>query len=311
VNFDAFFSRSTPKPAGQPWLGGIAQVDETAYRSFPAISASMLKNATAAEMWHDMTEPRADHFGTEAEAEKWTVGILVHWCVLEPWRFDDSSAHLVLSPTKGIATKAAQAIRAEDSRLLVSPELMTTAIACRRAIDAHDEIRSLLSHQKAQRELSLFRFDEIAECWFKARIDYCPAQANYLLDVKTTAFPLPQFPREAIKRGYHIQAAWYLDLWHRLTGEWRNRWQFVVVTKSAPFMARTFHFDNWQLSHPLYDSKSPLKEARELIAKRVAIFTTAAAETREQLRRGNTLSEGQIRQLWPAYEFEESTPILL
>lgn len=57
-----------------------------------------------------------------------------------------------------------------------------------------------------------------------------------LADLKTcrSASPRP-FSRQIFQCGYHIQAAWYLDLWNAATGEDRNEWRFVLSENTPPY----------------------------------------------------------------------------
>lgn len=299
-----YFDPELPLPAGEQWKPGVfLKLPEAEYRAFPGLNASLLKNPTAAEMWHDMTAPPEDKWETESTAAKWTVGTLVHWAVLEPWRYAEFDQHIILSPTKGLATDRARKVReAYPDKLVVSLEHIEMAAKCRKTLEMNDVVRLYLQPEGAQ-EVSLFAWDKTLEVWRKARFDFIPFESDYLLDVKTTAFPPPQFPKEARKLGYHLQAQWYLDAWEMLTGERRRWFRWVVVNKSEPFMSMVFEVENVPRNH-VARQRSPLGYADEIMGKRAAIWCTSAWEMIDRAKYTETFSESLIRACWPAYENE-------
>jgi hypothetical protein len=262
-----------------------------------------------------MTTANSDHFDTDSRAEAFTLGILLHAAVLEPWKFAEWDKHFVISETKGLATGKAKAQRRESGLLVITQDLLEKATECTHAVAMHSFAQELLSAPRAEKELSAFYFDQTSEgaggIWKKARYDFMPARgANFLADVKTTAAPLTKFSSEVTKFGYALQAAWYLDLWHQLTGERRELFYFIVVTKSAPFKCRIFSIQNFPESHSMYE-KSLLKGARAQIGHRVAAWITSANETRSHLERGLAMTPGVTRTMWPAYEFDDGGAIPL
>lgn len=314
-----YINEAQPLPGGSPTFPGenppgpkaglYFGTEDKQYFAFRGLNASLIKEPTPAEMWHTMNEPARDKYGSDSEAEKWTVGTLVHWAVLEPWRFRDMNSHCIISPTKGLATQRAQAVReAYPDQLVVAPEHIAQAARCRAAIESCPEACEFLAADGAN-EVTLVHWDKPTSFWYKGRFDRVPRSGNYLLDVKSTAFPLPQFPREIKKLGYHIQAAWYLDLWEAVTGERKERFIWVAVTKSEPYMCRLFDVYNWPVNHIMYRD-SPLKAAREIIDARRGPFITSVHETLAALRAGLDLDYGLTRSLWPGYEHIPVTPVI-
>lgn len=302
-----FFDKKQPLPEGEQLKPGVfLNLPDATYRAFRGLNSSLLKIPTAAEMWHDMTAPAESHWDTDDKCLKWTAGILLHWAVLEPWKFKEFDQHIVASPTKGLATVRAQAVReAYPDKLVVTPELVTLAHNCYKALELNPQVRHLMS-KPGGNEVSLFCWDEKADVWRKARFDRVPFDEDFLIDVKTTAFPLPQFPKEARKYGYHLQAKWYLDTWEMLTGE-RKRWfKWIVVNKSEPFMSMVWEVENLPRNH-VNRARSPLGIADEIMDSRLATWCTCAWDTVDALRHHTTLSHEQlshslVRRCWPAYE---------
>jgi PDDEXK-like domain of unknown function (DUF3799) len=292
-------------PPREPLAALVSGVPEAQYRAFSALNSSLLKEFTAADMWHIMNELPEDHYGTEAAAWKWTIGNIVHWAVLEQWKFAEFDKHTVMSPTIGLATKKAQDVRmAYPNRLVVTPEIVDLAHQCFLAIKMHPGAQHLLSEKDAERELSGFYYDPDFLVWKKIRIDYAPHKLNYLVDVKTTAKDLQLFEFECKKYGYHIQAAHYLDGWERITGVRKEIYYLIAVTKEPPFKCKIFDFQNFPFTHPLY-RQSPLARARDQLGTRQAIWLTAANETLYDLKQGLSLTPEMIRKNWPAHEQDQ------
>lgn len=87
----------------------------------------------------------------------------------------------------------------------------------------------LLFGKKAMRQVAIIWEDEIGLC--KAKLD-CYNPEYGIIDLKTTHKPLSGASKSIAAYGYHIQAAWYLRGWRKLTGQELDYW-FVWV-KSTP-----------------------------------------------------------------------------
>lgn len=311
TNLKPFFDREQPLPGGTLHAPGVyVDSPDDGYRAFRGLNSSVLKQPTAAEMWDEMTQPPLDKWGIESECEKWTTGILTHWAVLEPFRFRDLMAHCIVSPTKGLATDRCQALRVRyPDKLLVTPEHLTKAAQCREAIEANPDAVQVLSGKGAN-EVTVVAFDRDREYWRKGRFDRLPIGGNFILDVKTTVSSLSKWHfKDVIKYAYHVQAAWYLDLYEQATGHRMDKFVWVVVTKYTPFMSRVYYVDNWPPGHGAYND-SPLKAAREMIAAREASWVMGMHETIGALERGMELTPSLVRSTWPAYEQMGMTPVV-
>lgn len=320
-DFNPYFDVNTSLPVTAEMVKGYrCGLDEQVYRQFTGVNSSLLKSATCCEMLHDLTKPRTDDFSTASAAEKNTTGTILHWAVLEPWKFEDKHRdnHMMLCETDGLATKSAQKQRAENpGKLLVTGEYIEKAARCREAIEMHPHAMELLKLD-SRKEASGFVFDPRNMIWRKQRLDLFPVNANILCDVKTTAFPLYRFEDEGWTRGYYQQAAWYLDTHFLLTGEWREAFWWIVVTKEEPFMCDTFFMRNLKPSDPLYqDPKCKLRIARERLGLdmsarlgRLQMFCTAARETNQLRERGIKLTRPLMRQTWPGYEQTEPKELI-
>lgn len=311
-DFAPYFDAGAELP-GRRVAGYIGDLDFDAYKRFPAVNASLLKEPTQAEMLHRLTGGAArDDYATEARAYSLTLGSLVHFAVLEPHVFDEGWGNrFVESPTKGIATQAAQEVRAENpGKTVLTLDMLDSMRRCRDAIWLNPMIRETMS-PKGRCECSGLCWDDASGVWRKTRPDYLPDAGNYMVDVKTISAPIYRFADEAWKWGYYMQAAWYLDTHQLLTGQRLDLFYWVVVSTdlSVP-MARLIEFENLPADHALY-AESKLRIARERIGLddsgrigRLQMFVAAANETIEVARNVDAISERTARQIWPAYEQE-------
>lgn len=108
------------------------------------------------------------------------------------------------------------------------------------------EVASMMANAKTQVAL---RFDlpesltgvEGLTLPCKALLDIVPDRqgewGDSLADLKTTGKldDMRQLEKTIYERGYHVQAALYLDLYNALTGEGRTEWLLVFQLASAPF----------------------------------------------------------------------------
>lgn len=315
------FSGYISKP-GPEIPRGYTQMDETEYHAYPAVSSGLLKEATQAEMLWNRIKPPED----SDEKEALVLGTLTHAACLEPWKFapDKYRDYYAMSPTKGLATKAANEARldpANRGKLLVTEELLTTAWRIRReGIESNPSALLYLNSPDGMKEATGIVWDPSNSCRFKFRVDYLPMQGkaygNYLLDIKTTRKPLYGFFGEALSRGYFLQAALYLYLHELLTGHRPDYWRWLVVTNVEPYMSRMFYMANRRTSDPLYKD-STLQKARERLGLdasgkvgRITQFLNAVREHEVARTEGQDLNFRTLRNIWTGYEQEEMQEIL-
>lgn len=315
TDFTRYFNASHPLPAERGPKCYCYGLPMEQYRDFPGVNASLLSEITPAEMLHSLTTPEDDKM-TEAK----TVGVLLHWAVLEPWIFDHGHRHehMEMCVTKGVDTKAADAQRKEcPGKLLVTLELLELAYRCRDAIALHAEASAMLSRKDLAKEVSGFVFDGKNNVWRKVRYDLFPLNASWIGDVKTTRKHPSQFEKDVWEYSYHCQAAWYLDTHFQLTGEFREVFKWLVVNKEPPFMCKIFDFVNRKPSDPLYQ-KNKLQMARERLGlddsprlARLPLFISAAQQTIAHAEAGAQLTPALLRRVWEAYENEQEPAEIL
>jgi hypothetical protein len=131
--------------------------------------------------------------------------------------------------------------------------------------------------EAGQSEVTLIARDAENKVDVRCRLDFIPDCKPYLVDFKTAQSASERdFERNAFSHGYHIQAAFYLDVWNALAGadDKRTGFRFVVVEKSAPYAVNVFDA-----------SPEFLARGRDDYKRALALFARCVAEDN-----------------WPAYE---------
>lgn len=308
MNFAPFFDSSLALP-GTPLEGSrYRRIEDAPYRSFPGLNASLLKAPTAANAFHELTH-------TKEPSGSLALGTVLHAAVLEPWKLSPEQwqEHFVECPTVGLDTQKAKACQAENpGKTMITAKLLDTARECATALTWNDEAQRWLNPDGGRfLEASGLVFDRLRfGCWRKIRVDLLPRAANYMLDVKTTSRALGDFVGECWKFGYFLQAAWYLDTHKILTGVHLDYFIFIAITTEAPFLSRVFVVPNLKPGDPLY-SDSVLAKARALLGlddterlARVPVILNSMRETNAAVERGQELTPGMLRLLWPGFEHE-------
>ena len=218
------------------------------YHADPAISASRLKlvhDGSPAHLKRELDEPR------EVTWEM-IFGTLVHSVVLEPNAPLPSIAtfpetYVVpddVKPAKGGPSpgdtvpwnnrtnycKAWRAAKEAEGFIVCPRESLDEVFIAADVIKANRHVMRYLDG--SQQELSMF-WQTARGNRIKARMDFKPA-LPVLGDIKTTMDASPDgFRKQAFNLGYHLQAAWYTDLWN-LVGDSRiDRFVFIAYEKRA------------------------------------------------------------------------------
>ena len=161
------------------------------------------------------------------------LGTLIHAAILEPEiPIADIAA---ISPFTDFRTKAAQEWKADQRE-------MGKMIATEEDIRAASGCEQVFSEDYAQRfgggyKTEVAVFGLIGATQIKGMIDLVPDNLDVLVDLKTTARigSLFDISRTIISRGYHWQAALYLDLWNAATGENRTRFVICFIEVAEPY----------------------------------------------------------------------------
>lgn len=213
-------------------------VTEAEYHAFEAVSKSRL--------WKFAKNPRK-WLATKDKPFKPTLdmawGSLVDCLVLQP---DELGECFAISPYDDFRSKEAREWRDAETREIITDATLEAAREAAEVIEAHDIAADILFESATQ--LSCLAEAEMEGYAFKSkcRIDILPGgeYSDCIVDLKTTA-SLDWIGKTAADFGYHVQAAFYLDLYNaceqdRATNEGerpqlRSRWLHIWQEREAPY----------------------------------------------------------------------------
>jgi len=163
-------------------------------------------------------------------------GRLVHAIALTP----DDLGEFVKSPYDNFRTKEAQNWKAE------AIESGMTIVSDEDFDKAHKMAEEFLTGVVSPYATEVATYSQIGDVKLKGMIDLVPVHLNCLIDLKTTASidGIDGLTRTIISRGYHWQAALYLDLWNAATGENRNEFRFCFIETSSPHESAWVNLDD-------------------------------------------------------------------
>lgn len=195
------------------------------------------------------------------EKAAWDFGHVVHGRVLG---VGDPLHVLDANDWRKTATKdEADAARAAGKVPLLRKDY-DRAVACSDAILRHRLAGGVLTDPDGHSEVSIYWIDEETGIPCKARIDRVVVKnRHHLVDVKTmseNADPY-RFGRTAVKWGYHIQSALYLDGYCAATGTHPDdvSWWNVIAEVNAPHLVSVPELDGPSLDAGRYRYRQALR----------------------------------------------------
>jgi exodeoxyribonuclease VIII len=220
---------------------GLHELSMSEHRAVDAVTRSLL-----IEMSKSPAHARLAQTTPDAETDAMFLGTAIHAAVLEPHDFARSFVVMPAFPghhssNKHKAAKAEWLAEHPDKVSLKQAEYDACEHA-RDAVWAHPEARALLSGKGLNERSIIWRDDETG-LLCKARPDrlttWGPFDVPALVDLKSTRCAEPwAFGRDAGKRRYHRQAAWYVegaDTVAPLDGGYPRAFIIIAVEKEPPW----------------------------------------------------------------------------
>lgn len=201
--------------------------------------------------------------------EEFDIGNATHLLVLEPDIFKRKVAVIEGVDKKGNPSKGYMSQDAKDKRdaaraaglIPLLPEQMEQIEGMRASLAADPIAR--FAFRETEIERSMFWRDPDYGFWGKTRPDALPKNLTYLVDLKTTISADPKdFEKAVYNFGYAQQAAWYLDGVHQVMGVKPERFAFVVVSKTPPYLVTTC----WLRSDAIAWGRTLNRRARSIFA---------------------------------------------
>jgi|AntAceMinimDraft_11_1070367.scaffolds.fasta_scaffold01642_12 hypothetical protein len=214
-------------------IGINRNISELEYHAFPAISKSTLwKFAKNPAKWHKTREIPF----VQTDAMIW--GSLVDCLILQP---HELAKCFSVSPFSDFRTKDAQTWRKSQLNPVITSETLNEASKAAELVKGHHFAGALLDGADTQVScVGPLKSIGVGKC----RLDLVPQGefADTLVDLKTTN-SLDKMPSTIADFGYHVQAAWYLDLYNLCTSEKRDRWKLIFQESSAPYEIAVVELD--------------------------------------------------------------------
>lgn len=206
-------------------------ISSAEYHANDAIGSTLLKSIHNKSLYHAINQ----EFKSTPAME---LGTLVHQLVLEPESFKKENA---IGPEVRRNSKEWKAFEEEnEGKKLFKPSEIQEALGIVESLKKHPIASRVLTGGEA--EYSYFSQDPETGLLCKCRPDYFNGGA--LIDLKTTSdASFEGFSRQIGNLGYHIQAAFYLDVFNRAMGTTLNEFFFVAVETSAPYAVAVYKLD--------------------------------------------------------------------
>ncbi len=216
-------------------LGGPHDIEEDVYRQDPGINISLLKEMgrSPRKMLRSMQMQRKE---SPAQA----LGKAMHMAILEPEKF---LSNYITEPEgvnkrKKADREALEELRASGKEILSSEDFEACLLQAER-IRTSSFFAKMID---GQTETSWF--ENYHGRRIKGRLDVWLPEKRVIVDIKTTdSADERSFARDAIKYGYHVQAAFYSDLVSACIKEPVAGFAILAIEKTEDRDMRAFWLD--------------------------------------------------------------------
>lgn len=189
------------------------------------------------------------------------IGTAIHAAVLEPERF--ASEYMLLRDVKDRRASAYKEAAKEygSERVLTGGEADKVA-GMQEALRSHQHIGQALADEDGRPELTVFTTDPSTGVGVKCRFDWMANGAA--LDLKKTQDARPAaFCKSVANYGYHVQAAFYEDVWLWETGERLRSFEFAAIEETMPHGVMAYQLD----TEAMQEGRRIYREALQAYAK--------------------------------------------
>lgn len=214
-------------------------MDEQTYRALPALNISALKEIKRSPLHyrHSLTNPRT--------SAAMALGTAAHCAVLEPEKFatryavwTERTSAGAMSPRKG--AKWDEFCAANADKTIITPDEHAAAVAMQDAILSNAAAMRYLDAGTA--EVSMRAEMHGRPC--KGRVDWLTTVDTlpHIVDVKTARDCRPfVFGKQCAQLGYHMQLAWYHDLYAAMNDGAEPVMKVIVVESAPPHAVAVYH----------------------------------------------------------------------
>lgn len=170
------------------------------------------------------------------------IGSAVHAAILEPDLF--AKQYMLLRDVKDRRTSEyKQAVAVHGADFVLTGTEADYVAGIQESVRTHSQLSALLS-EPGRAELSVITTDPVTGVAVRCRFDWL-TDAGVPLDLKTTLDARPDaFSRSVSSYRYHVQAAFYCDVWEWETGDKLDRMIFAALEKSMPHAVSLYMLDD-------------------------------------------------------------------
>lgn len=168
------------------------------------------------------------------------IGTALHTAVLEPKRFKDE--YMILKGVKvRTASEYKEAVKAKGSGLVLTEKEGNNIVSSQEAIYANPDLRQQL---EACDLFEISAFVEIGGVLCRCRYDALNSTDLISIDLKTTkCSEREDFAKSVANYRYHVQAAFYSDIFRRITGTSLKAFRFLAVENEPPHCPMMYTLD--------------------------------------------------------------------
>ena len=174
------------------------------------------------------------------------IGSALHAAVLEPELFA-SQYMLLRNVSDRRASEYKQAVAVHGADFVLTGSEADYVAGMQETVRSHAYAGRVLS-EPGRAELSVITTDPVTGIAVRCRFDWL-TNAGLALDLKTTVDARADaFSRSVANYRYHVQAAFYSDVWSWETGETLHGFEFLAVEKSMPHALAVYRLDDEALA---------------------------------------------------------------
>ena len=214
---------------------GIHTLTNEAYHASPGISRSGLWT-----IWNQT--PAHFKYGEPKTSRDFDIGQAVHDAILDPNEFD---LNCIRGPVDRRGKKWEEAITeaGKVGQTVLTAGDYDTVLAMRDAALANSVIADLV-HDGLIEQAAFVQGLNGVDYLFKAKPDLYSPEHETILDLKTCRDARPYaFARDVSAYGYHVQEAFYTDVWKAAGGGEVSAFCFACVEKEPPYAVSLYELD--------------------------------------------------------------------
>lgn len=230
------------------------------YNSLPGMNVSKLKDAYA-EGWQYFAAAHVHQTLPKRDKKEFTFGSAVHLALLKPNEFREKVITVpreLLASNGARSTKDAKEFMAANSdKIILTDGEMDACHQCLASLLAHDQVIQIMAMESTIETPISAEID--GRTW--KGIPDIVTKRKFVIDLKTTGFiSEKKFTWQVRDLGYHLQAAWYLELCRIYYGRDYDTFVFVAIETDPPYRCRCYYLDDDLVNEGAYEITRLLDE---------------------------------------------------